>query len=114
MIRVLLLVSALQFSPETSFALDKKVTTLMSDMNCVVYQLTDSQPSRKLVGALRVWAIINEGPKSVVIWASNGDRVALVKPYTPNEGVVLFTGDRRYNYSVSLASKGSALVHACR
>lgn len=105
------IVILLQTSPIA--ALDKKVLALMRSMDCTKSQLTDTQQRFKLASETRVWLIVNEGPTDIGLWASNGDRVAVFKPYASSTGVTVFAGDARYDYSVKLLRKGSALVHAC-
>lgn len=101
----------------TAQAASPEVRALTKGMDCVSFRLAKTNQrirlseERAIPGTTTVWALVNEGPSSSVIYASNGDRI----PLAVFDGqVTMFTGDDRYSYSVGLRRSGAALVHICR
>lgn len=98
-------------------ATDARIEALTRDMDCAVYRLSDKRQRIALTsentipGASSAWALLNEGPARVTIFASNGDKISL---RVFSGGMELFIGDARYTYSVGLSGNGSAVVYVCR
>ncbi len=94
-----------------------EVRALTKDMDCESFRLTQTNQrirlseARAIPGTTTVWAMVNEGPSSAVVFASNGDRIPLD---VFNGQVAIFSGDDRYSYAVGLRGSGKALVHICR
>lgn len=106
-------IMALLLLSQPAFALDEEIKAVMTNFDCIAYKLTKTQQRGEFPGEVPVWAIINEGPTNVVIWVSNGDKLAEVPPADSDHPPMVVVADERYSYSVGLSRKGSTLVHVC-
>ena len=110
---LVLFTTFLVVAASSAFALDTKIRTMMRDMDCVAYKVTNVRQKGAMPGDVAVWLIVNEGPTDVSIRASNGD-IAGVYDIYDGESADIFVGDQRYTYTIGLASEGEAKLHVCQ
>ena len=98
---------------QPALALDAKTLNLMKDMDCTGYDLSNINQRGPLPGNKPRWLVVNEGPSSIVIWASNGAMAGVVGKTDTYDHITLFAGDRRYKYTAALRSPGKARIYFC-
>ena len=109
-----LLLTLMVAATSCSFALasNSQIEKLKRDFRCVSFKLTDTRQRGRMTGAFPIWAVVNEGPTEVVVREANrkGPTIGIFD----GKNIAMVVGDARYDYTVGLSKKGSAIVHICQ